>query len=352
MAKRHYILILIILSSMVSMIGNVQCINYLNGWILPTDSGDHNKYVGFGARFEPSGVPNSQPSIHLGQDFEGNMGDPVYAIADGEVTESRTDISGYGPWGTKGGALVALFTASDGSQFKALYGHINSPHSVGSVKAGDVLGFINEYNPSQLHFGIHPGKDYPSDNNLWRGYIKESDYGEMGDLGWVDPIAFLERFAPQNGQQFTMNISGNQGVASELQESESTIAGKWTILTDWECTGRFPRDNYNDGQIIVRYPTSEVTFNNDGTIEGDIGYGGTWKQTQDNIYVKHTEGPIYEGTVQEDTNGRHCADAGEQRTWDWLLVGNQRLGTNSGRNESADSKRSCPPKGYRKHLHP
>jgi hypothetical protein len=182
-----------------------------------------------GAHFEPSGVPDAQPSIHLGQDFEGNTGDPVFAIADGEVIESRTDVSGYGPQDTQGGALVALFTTSDGLQFKALYGHINNPHPVGSIKAGEVLGYINEYNPSQLHFGIHPGRDYPSDNNPWRGYRAESDYGKKwANLGWVDPIDFLKTHTPQNKQQYPMNVSEKREAASE-----ASIVGKWTLFYDW-----------------------------------------------------------------------------------------------------------------------
>lgn len=70
-------LILTAIFIMPIMIESVQALSEINGWISPTESGDHNKYVGYGIHYEPGGIP----SVHLGQDFEGNTGDPVYAIA-------------------------------------------------------------------------------------------------------------------------------------------------------------------------------------------------------------------------------------------------------------------------------
>ncbi len=211
MVKGHFSAILIVIFSILFMIGNVQGLYELNGWTLPTESGDHNKYVGFGAHYKPGGVP----SIHLGQDFEGDTRNPVYALADGEVIESRADVSGYGPWGTKGGALIALFTTSEGLQFKALYGHINNPHSKGIIKAGDILGYINGYDPPHLHFGIHPGINYPS--NPWRGFVTEAEYAKNGDTyGWVDPIEFLEMHGPiaSTSQKVTLTLYVRDGSAS------------------------------------------------------------------------------------------------------------------------------------------
>ncbi len=125
---------------------------------------------------------------HLAVDLQLDQGLPVYAIIDGEVVLSRTDVEGYGLSGTPGGALVARFVTSDESFFAALYGHIDKPHAEGKVEAGEILGYANEYD--HLHFGIHPG--YELADNPWRGYT----YNESEKYGWVDPIQFMLNNCP------------------------------------------------------------------------------------------------------------------------------------------------------------
>ena len=238
MVKEYCSAMLIVIFSILFMIGNVQGLNELNGWILPTGSGDHNKYVGFGTHYKPGG-------IHLGQDFEGDTKDPVYALADGEVIESRTNVGGYGPVinnkATPGGALIALFTTSDGSQFMALYGHINNPHPKGIIEAGDVLGYMNEYDPSHLHFGIHPGKGYPSDNNPWRGFITEAEYAKTKDTyGWVDPVEFLERHGPITSSS---DVANNAPVAETLVGTTPAKESP-TSQSDQQSETKFNDDTY------------------------------------------------------------------------------------------------------------
>ncbi|RLG05157.1 MAG: hypothetical protein DRN68_09005, partial [Thaumarchaeota archaeon] len=154
------------------------------GWYWPAGSGETGGYLGF-LEWNPN-----YGGWHLGQDFKRDTGLPVYAIGDGEVIESRTDVTGYGPSGTKGGALVARFKTSTDEYFLALYGHLNNPHPKGEIKAGEILGYINEYSPSHLHFGIHPGYELPT--NPWRGYT----YEKTNTYGWVDPIQFLLTTSP------------------------------------------------------------------------------------------------------------------------------------------------------------
>jgi hypothetical protein len=236
MIPRILSLILIIVFVVPSVIENGHALNEINGWILPTDSGDHNIYVGFGAHYEPGGIP----SIHLGQDFEGNTGDQVYAIADGNVVESRTNVGGFGPLGTQGGALVALFTTSDGLQFKALYGHINNPHTVGAVTTGEVLGNLNDYDPSHLHFGIHPGTDYPSDENPWRGFIRETEYSTANDMyGWVDPIEFLETHAPETDTSQSLQSTTDEPVEAQSNSLEQDAICLATALMSEASVGTY-----------------------------------------------------------------------------------------------------------------
>ncbi len=120
---------------------------------------------------------------HLAQDFLLSQGSPVYAIANGEIVLSRTDVGGYGVGGTEGGALVARFQTSTGKYFAALYGHLDRLHTVGKVYSGQILGYTNAYD--HLHFGIHPG--YELADNPWMGY----SHVEGETYGWVDPMQFL-----------------------------------------------------------------------------------------------------------------------------------------------------------------
>lgn len=146
-------------------------------WCWPTGKVDLEGLLGF---MEWNQAYNGW---HLGHDFKLDQSMPVYALADGEVVLSRTDVEGYGLDRTPGGALVARFKASTGEYFTALYGHIDNPHAEGKVEAGQILGYINEY--GHLHFGIHQG--YELAENPWKGYT----YNESETYGWVDPVQFL-----------------------------------------------------------------------------------------------------------------------------------------------------------------
>jgi hypothetical protein len=125
---------------------------------------------------------------HLAQDMPGSCGASVYAVADGVVLESKY-VDGYGPGGSKGGAVVILHKTAQGKEFWALYGHLKDLRcSKGQkVKAGAVIGRINADSPTHLHFGIHVGRSYPSDKNPFRGhtYVRSNLYG------YVNPVSFL-----------------------------------------------------------------------------------------------------------------------------------------------------------------
>jgi murein DD-endopeptidase MepM/ murein hydrolase activator NlpD len=155
-------------------------------WHWPTGSSDADGY-GF-LRWNPN-----YSGWHLAQDFAIAQSLPVYAIAGGEVILSRTDVGGYGPVdpstgkATAGGALVARFITSGGQYFLALYGHLDNPHPTGEIQAGEILGYVNAYDPSHLHFGIHLGYGLPADGNPWRGYTHD----RSNTYGWVDPVQFL-----------------------------------------------------------------------------------------------------------------------------------------------------------------
>jgi hypothetical protein len=164
-----------------------------SGWYWPTGSSNFCGYLGW------LGYNSSYGGYHLAQDMCNPQGSPVYSIGDGDVILSRTDVGGYGPGDTPGGALVARYQSSDGTWFTALYGHLNSPHSVGHVSAGDVIGYSNAYSPPHCHFGVHSGYD-PEPNDPWRGYTSSTS----NTYGFTDPIPFLS--AHQRGSACT-NVS-------------------------------------------------------------------------------------------------------------------------------------------------
>jgi murein DD-endopeptidase MepM/ murein hydrolase activator NlpD len=90
--------------------------------------------------------------------------------------------SGYG------GVLVVLHWNADGSQFKAVYGHIRrGPFPKGAkVSAGQVIGRVDGV--GHVHFRIHPGRAYPPDRNPYRGHT----HNAAVTYGWTDPIAYLK----------------------------------------------------------------------------------------------------------------------------------------------------------------
>jgi murein DD-endopeptidase MepM/ murein hydrolase activator NlpD len=157
-----------------------------NGWFWPTGTTSVGSMGGW----------MDYRSWHLAKDIGAPYRSPVYALTDGVVFSAYSDLDGYGPGGGHGGAMVVLFRREDGAFFKALYGHLYGlKYSKGqAVKAGAVLGYINNSSPNHLHFGIHPGAALPTDpeHNPFRGhtYVKNKTYG------WTDPIAFLEAHTP------------------------------------------------------------------------------------------------------------------------------------------------------------
>ncbi len=176
-----------------------------SGWYWPTGAGfDHVSFCNYLGWL---GYNSPAYPWHLAQDMcNGNSsGNPVYSIGEGDIILSRSDVSGYGPGYTNGGALVARYQAADGMWFTVLYGHLNDPHAVGHVSAGEILGYSNAWNPPHVHFAIHPGFD-PEPNNPWRGYTAN----RSTTYGFTDPIPFLNAH-PRNasgGQTFDGHHDG------------------------------------------------------------------------------------------------------------------------------------------------
>ena len=203
------------------------------GWYWPAGTGDTGGWLGF------MGWNQAFNGWHLAQDFPLDQGLPVYAIADGEVVLSGTDVGGYGPGGTPGGALVARFMTSAEEFFAALYGHIDNPHAEGKVEAGQILGYTNDYDPPHLHFGIHPG--YELAENPWRGYT----HNESETYGWVDPVQFLLNNTPPTTTMFADGFesgsfstwTGRSVTSGETASVVNTMAHHGTYSAKFSSNG-------------------------------------------------------------------------------------------------------------------
>lgn len=170
----------------------VVAITLLTAMLLAIPSVAFASPLGSGGWYWPVGTENFQGwdgwwvyrsgnhSWHMAQDMPASVGHAVYAVGDGVILESKAD-AGYG------GVLVVLHRTLEGAEFKAVYGHIvRRKLGVGDrVVAGQVIGTVNRC--GHVHFGIHPGREYPSDRNPYRGhtYVKSKTYG------WTDPVKFL-----------------------------------------------------------------------------------------------------------------------------------------------------------------
>ncbi|MEE4356651.1 MAG: M23 family metallopeptidase, partial [Desulfococcaceae bacterium] len=160
---------------------------------------------------------------HVGIDFNNNQGDPVYAIAHGEIIDYDSNLSFYGSWcpsiDYEGAAILVKHMAKghDGFSrpFYAVYGHntINSKLKPGDiVEKGEIIGTTHYFwgptnlcevgkdgrrDWSHLHFGIRP--DEIDSSAPFRGVSSSL----KTDNGWTDPIPFLD----DNYPGFWENIS-------------------------------------------------------------------------------------------------------------------------------------------------
>ncbi len=185
-----------------------------NGWYWPTDhviTGPTPAWLQFRDWYALS-----DKAWHVGWDDVLTYKHPVYALAWGRVMISSMRISGYGPGGGDGGAMVVRYRSADGTYFDALYGHIVidlKSFPVGRrVSPGTLLATLNDYDPPHLHFGIHVGSGYPEPLkstpakfrgtvSILMGHTFEYSTNASGALipqtyGFVDPAAFLRTHVP------------------------------------------------------------------------------------------------------------------------------------------------------------
>jgi hypothetical protein len=245
----------------------------------------------------------SNKAWHLAWDDVLTVGRPVYSLGYGRVVISRMDISGYGPGGGKGGAMVVRYRGSNGTYFNALLGHIVidlKKFPVGTlVSPGQVLAKLNAYDPPHLHFGIRQGTSFPSKLkstpyafrntvSMLMGHTFEYTKDASGTMtpqtyGFVDPAAWLIARSPwvriaarparpvvpkRVSHLTTFSVGGSFNASSVVEAVGVTVAGEryenhlWVRRAHWHGT-------------IVNAGTGRTRY----TARVRIAAQGTWRLT-------------------------------------------------------------------------
>jgi murein DD-endopeptidase MepM/ murein hydrolase activator NlpD len=102
---------------------------------------------GFGYRIDPV---YKIPKMHAGLDFTANTGTPIYATADGRVTESGFNTGGFGNH----------VVVDHGFGYETLYAHMVriKARNGQQVKRGEVIGWVGSTGKStgpHLHYEVH-----------------------------------------------------------------------------------------------------------------------------------------------------------------------------------------------------
>jgi hypothetical protein len=222
------------------------------------------------------------------------------------------NISGYGPGGGKGGAMVVRYRTSDGTYFNALFGHIVidlKKFPVGTlVRPGQLIATLNNYKPPHLHFGIHKGaaspkalastpKKFKNTVSMLMGHTFEYTKDASGTMtpqvyGFVDPAAWLigrspwQRISPapsrpavpkRTSHASTFIVSGSVcASAGRLYEPVSvTVVAQRLVNGSWMRAGHWHGTISNPAKGAPRY-----------NVRVHIATAGTWRlvvQTQETM---------------------------------------------------------------------
>jgi murein DD-endopeptidase MepM/ murein hydrolase activator NlpD len=189
----------------------------------------------FGSTKDDGGYP--VPGVwHCGFDIEGEQGDPVFAIADGDVvliSENGWSSSNESP---ENFAYLICHTLSNGQKFVAVYGHVRRPWTLNvgdHVCAGNEIGCLGPLQAGQmggphLHFGVYQDRNEPDSCNypsiFGRQKLPRPDAefvdGVLAYGNWFDPISFIEKRMP------SIPIGGNGSAIAVIMDRSGSMAGE------------------------------------------------------------------------------------------------------------------------------
>lgn len=195
------------------------------GFYNPTGTGSYGGSCGgWLGRDSANGGCYTSGYYHIGYDIMTGEGLPVFAINPGRVIRRST--SG---WEGTNVALLITHTLNDGSQFNALYGHLQSDFQVGDYVSGGVqIGTIGDHSGGDhLHFGIYPSASIPS--SPW-GFLPNSSYASTN--GFVSPLNWIATRAPkcENGSSHRYLPYGSQPVHPDGTLIKTATSGTIYVL--------------------------------------------------------------------------------------------------------------------------
>jgi len=267
---------------------------------------------------------------HPATDIGAPEGDPVYAIADGEIV--YISVNG---WEENNYGIFIKHKLNTGEEFLALYGHIvpdsgdlrvAEPGPVSPavpVKGGENFATIGHYFASpHLHFGVRPGTSLTGPGPF--GKLLCPDVGPIEDLGgFADPIDWITTQTPypptrcmkfEDGTDRAVIQSTIPGTSFTTTEGFDWIygdisTGNYNATTPPDATGPFVTngnffawlgENQGLGRIDftgatataikMLYSSSGTTYleaydDTDGLIDSDSGLGNTGTGTLDELSV-------------------------------------------------------------------
>ena len=126
---------------------------------------------------------------HLGEDWNKNSGgntdcgEPVYAIANGEITYAADAGPGWG------NVVIITHTLPDGTEVQSLYGHLKAIEKTsGTIKIREKIGTIGDGNGRyicHLHFELRE-ENAPLWDQIGPGY-------SVDKTGFLDPSNFIDK---------------------------------------------------------------------------------------------------------------------------------------------------------------
>jgi murein DD-endopeptidase MepM/ murein hydrolase activator NlpD len=191
-------------------------------------------WLGRDAKNDTDGPPAYFDSqYHLGVDMLTALGDPVYAITNGEVWSITQN-----GWGTDNVGIVIKHTLDTGAEFLALYAHVRSSVKVGERVSGGVkFATIGPWsNGNHLHFGIRPTVNTP----LVTSTPSTIGWGLAGNSWWpstngfVDPVEWIKSRAPKCGSATSEKFRPSGGIpvhpnGSLIKGTKDTVFSKDTV---------------------------------------------------------------------------------------------------------------------------
>lgn len=236
------------------------------------------------------------PGPHPGQDFNGNgggdtdLGDPVYAVANGTVV-----FSAVGSGTSWGNIIMIEHSLPDGSKVWSQYAHLKDRYygSGATVNKGDQIGTIGKgYNniySAHLHFEIRT--QYRAADAWISGwtvdqvqqyYVNPSDYinshRSIGGSSCPNVSGEVRLFDGTNcgGSQYTASGTGLFDMASSFNDKAESIA----IPSGWSAR-LYADNNESSPNVCITSTDSNLgdnTFNNGGAVANQA----TWVRVYNN----------------------------------------------------------------------